>query len=507
MKKFLRALISLSTLYGFFIFIFIILSAVFNWKIYYIFVILAIMSIILSFIIAIKSNMRQEVKVSWIIFIIAFPGIGFLSFLIFSPKSNIKKNIINYCNDVDEHVNIKFKNINQHDFNNYNFSSTYKYISNTNKKPIINSNCNIYKNPQQYFLSLLRDLEKAKKYILFNFYIIKNGIILESINKILINKIKKGVKIYVIYDHAGSVYGFKDKTISKLKKMGIKIVKFQPLIFSMIKGTINNRNHRKDIIIDGKIGYLGGINIADEFANMGDHLGYVNDQQLKIEGEGVQLLETIFLKDWFQITKQDLKKELDLELYNNKEIIIKNNNNYLGLFDQNNIQNHGTSKNIYLDLITKAKKRIYISTPYFLPTQDIIDALIIAKKSGVDIKILIPGVSDKLFILDLSRKKCEILFNEQIEIYEFGHCFSHSKIAIFDDDTLVMGSTNLDQRSFYTDKQTMVVLKSTQECSKMLKNWDEILLLSNQWKFSILDKKAKTYRFLLNSMFLLSPLL
>lgn len=454
------------------------------------------------------SNRNSHAKMSWIITVYALPLVGVIIFIIFGQKYYYTRNQDYYLKKYESLYNCEDWTFSEQFLNSpHNKLENKQLICSTNwsKRPVYNNTkISILNNGVEKYTNLFEDLNNAQEYININYFILYDGIILEQITNILIEKSYQGVKIRIIYDHGGSFFTLIYDTIHKMKKAGILVKKFSSVSLPFIRGKNNYRNHRKDIIIDGKIAYTGGMNIGDNYAHLSSY-GLWRDTHLRLEGNAVRSMELIFMQDWYFITGEDLS--FDEKLLQTKPYSKRINNSIVQVIDDGPNIEETIQKDILIKFISSAKKRIWLSTPYLVLTQDLMIALSNAAKSNVDVRIVMPGLTDKLFVLDLSRSYYEALLKVGVKIYELNDTFNHSKTALFDDELFIVGTTNLDLRSFYQDYQTFIIVYDQSLTSKLEKNYLWDFEHSRLINLSPLKKKNWFYRlFFLTIMKIISPL-
>lgn len=257
------------------------------------------------------------------------------------------------------------------------------------------------------------------------------------------------------------------------KNRELLFINFLPVRLPFMTGNYNFRNHRKDIIIDGNIGYAGGVNLADNYIYLSAKYGFWRDTQIRIVGEAVKSIDLIFRQDWHFITGNIL--DISAE---KSEIKIKNNI-IVQVIDDGPITKETIQKDLFIKFISNAKKRVWISTPYLIPTSDLITALRNSAYSGVDVRLSLPGITDKFLSLDMSRTYYDSLIESGVKIYEYNNVFNHSKSGIFDDDITIIGSTNLDYRSLYSDHQTLVIVYDSKTNSDLSASFEKDFIHSS----------------------------
>ena len=347
------------------------------------------------------------------------------------------------------------------------------------------SNCPIYENTYNEYLTpgevkfekLVEELKKAKHFIFLEYFIIEEGIMWNTILEILKEKAKEGVDVRVIYDDVGCVMKLPYKYGDKLEKYGIKCRVFNPFI-PIFTNRLNNRDHRKIAVIDGYVGFMGGINLADEYINAFEKYGHWKDAAILLKGEAVFNLTVMFLTMWDFINNSDddyLKYRP--ENFTNEKYLSKG---YVQPFDDSPLVNEPIGETVYLNLINKAKKYIYINTPYLIIDNEMATALKIAAKSGVDVRIVTPHIPDKWFVHAVTRSYYQSFIKDNIKIYEYTPGFMHSKTFVVDDEYAVVGSINLDFRSLYLHFECGAWLYKTDSVLKLKEDFLDTLELCQQ---------------------------
>lgn len=512
MKNWLKIILSMIFLFGMAIMGLLVVVIIFNVKFLYIFLGIVIIDLIFSFFFFF-SKRRYEVKFSWIIFINFVPFIGLCSYVFFGRKyhySNKKSLLYNHLNKLEYDTYCK-KNktcLIKYTAPNQKFGNVVELLMRHANKPLYQNNkIKIITNGTRVFKSLLTDLQQAQQYILLTYFIVADGELFESFLAVLKERIAAGVRVYMIYDHVGSYFKISKKSIKKLIKAGVRVHKYLPIITPFISGNANYRNHRKDVIIDGLIGYTGGINLADLYADKSWKFGIFHDTQVRIEGEAVRGLEVIFADDWFFATKRhEIIRDLEPAILAPKQYNMKGKS-HLQIVNHSPSIDHSITKDLYISLINKARKRVWLSTPYFIPPDDLIQALILAARAGVDVRLTIPGLTDKIFVLDITKSYCKPLFASGVKIYEMNNTFGHNKIAIFDDDIAVIGTCNLDYRSFFSDHQTTAVIYDPEVVASFIPRWEWDYEHSILWQEWPIKYKPLSYRVLLTCLKLVAPIL
>ena len=431
------------------------------------------LSIIIVFII-INNKSNPSYKIAWIVPVMIFPIFGGLFYLLYggnklSTREKLKMVIqnIEMTNSLKQDDEI-IKKIGDKSIYAKNQS---EYILNYAKCPVYNNTETTYfKIGEEKFEALLRELKKAEKFIFLEYFIIQEGKMFNSILEILEEKAKQGVDVRLIYDDVGCIVTLPHNYKNTLEAKGIKCRVFNP-IKPFFTRRLNNRDHRKIVVIDGDVGFTGGINLADEYINEYEKHGYWKDAGIMLKGDAVWNLTVMFLSMWDYIDN----KEEDYIKFKPSKNKYYNSKGYVQPFDDSPLINEPLGETVYLNLINKAKDYIYINTPYLIIDNEMATALKIAAKSGVDIKIVTPYIPDKKFVHAVTKSYYESFIKDGIEIYEFTPGFMHAKTFVVDDEYGVVGSINLDFRSLYLHYECGVWLYKTDSIKSMKDDYLETL--------------------------------
>ena len=405
-----------------------------------------------------------QYKIPWILFIMFVPVLGICVYAFWGNNRIRRKkqieikeieNNTNYLFDGSFEIDAKIKNNDKLVYN------MLQYIQNITSYPVCsNVSSKYYDVGEKLFEDLIEDIKSAKKYIFMEFFIIDKGKLSDEVFSILKKKVKEGVEVKIIYDSFGCLGKFKKKMREDLINAGVEVRVFNPLSV-LINSYLNNRLHRKIIAIDGNISYTGGINLADEYANIKERFGHWKDVGIRFEGEVSWNFTLMFLRDLDFITK---KGKIDYDKY--KAISRENIKNDEGkgiavaLSDgPNNRKN--PIETIYMQIINTASDYVYITTPYFAISEPMLTALLNASRSGVDIRIILPHIPDKKVVQMATRSYYEVLLSAGIKVYEYEPGFIHSKTFVSDDKIAVVGSANMDYRSMNLDYECISMIYKT----------------------------------------------
>ena len=397
--------------------------------------------------------MNPAYKIAWIIPIMLFPILGGLFYLFFGgnrmgKKTKVKmESILGKMTENlkdDGHV---LEMIRQQSVEAANQS---RYIGKySNYPPYCNEYAEYLSSGEEKFKKLKEELKKAEHFIFLEYFIIEEGIMWNSILEILIEKVNEGLDVRVIYDDAGSMttlpYGYNQK----LEKLGIQCCVFNPMI-PVISKKLNHRDHRKICIIDGHTGFTGGINLADEYINEYEKHGHWKDAAIMVKGQAVWSLTVMFLSMWDYLrgTSTDEKQYPSCREFWDSDAD-QLNDGFVQPFADSPLDQESVGEGVYLNFINKAKRYVYITTPYLIIDNEMITALCMAAKNGVDVRIITPYHYDKWFVHSVSRSYYNTLIASGVRIYEYLPGFIHSKTCVADDEYGLVGTINMDYRSLY----------------------------------------------------------
>ncbi len=326
-----------------------------------------------------------------------------------------------------------------------------------------------------FFKALLAELETAEKYIFLEFFIVQEGVMWNSILDILTKKAAQGVEVRVMYDDIGCFMLLPSDYCAELARRGIQAQLFNPLK-TAVAVNLNNRDHRKIVSIDGRTAFTGGINLADEYINLIEKHGVWKDAGVKLTGSAAWSLTLLFLEMWelgksmAAKTPAAVSREQFLPFFP-QQAQGKSKSGYAIPYGDSPMDDENTGEHVYMQLITAAKNYIYITTPYLILDDSVISALILAAKSGVDVRIITPHIADKWFVHVTTRSFYRELIAGGIKIYEFTDGFIHAKTLVSDDDAAVVGTTNFDFRSLYLHFECGVILYGTLAAAAVKKDF------------------------------------
>ncbi|MFA5658446.1 MAG: cardiolipin synthase, partial [Oscillospiraceae bacterium] len=423
-----------------------ILSIYFNSTFVYFYYVMLIISLLLIIAI-VNDDTNPTFKIAWMIPMLILPIFGAPLYLVLG-RHKVSNRIIKKLTEtnlsvkrilpLDDEICDEIKAMDKSVF------KQFLYIFNTAASPVYkNTQTQFLPSGENFFKSLLIELEKAERFIFLEYFIIAKGKMWDSVLGILKRKAAQGVEVRLIYDDMGTIQLLEKSYPKYLNSLGIKTGIFNPFHASL-DSFLNYRDHRKITVIDGNVGFTGGINLADEYINEVKRFGHWQDSSIMIKGDAVSRLTTMFLQLWYFI---DSEAEQIYEPYLNT--VSYESDGFVQPFSDSPMSGHLTGELAYMNMINNAKKYIYITTPYLILDNEMLTALRLAVECGVKIHIITPHIPDKSYVHSVSRANYLPLLKSGIRIYEYTPGFIHSKTIVCDEELAIVGTTNFDFRSLY----------------------------------------------------------
>lgn len=440
---------------------------------------------------------RSPVKtISWILVLVLLPFLGIILYIYFGRnyrkmKIFTKKELIDAASFHKVTARYELDVDKLHQFTSQRVCSKMnlmKLLYNNSKASLtINNQVKVMNNGQDTFDRIIEAISAARHHIHLEYYIIEDDGIGNQIKDLLIQKVREGVEVRLIYDDLGS-WSLSKKYLSDLQQAGVQLYSFMPVRSYRFSNKINYRNHRKILVIDSMIGFVGGVNIADRYLKGRNNSGFWRDTHLMIQGDAVLSLQAIFAMDWYFMSAQLLNDEL----YFIKHPV--EGNVLMQIAASGPDSDWSSIMQTFFAAIATAKDSVYISTPYFLPNESIMVALRTAALSGVDVRILLPDQNDSYFTNWGSRSYLVDLLEAGIKVYFYTKGFTHSKLMMVDDVFCTVGTSNMDIRSFDQNFEVNALIYDI-TTSKILKEafFEDLkhsyeLSLENHLKRSAYDK-------------------
>ena len=377
----------------------------------------------------------------------------------------------------------------------------FRYISDSAGFPVYrNTGFDYYGLGEQGYPEMLEALRSAKRFIFLEYFIIEEGEMWNGILGILEEKAKAGLDVRVMYDDMGSFGTLPLSYAKKLEEKGIRCLPFNR-INPVLGIVMNHRDHRKIMVIDGTIAFSGGVNLADEYINAKQKYGHWKDNIIRVTGEAVWSFTVMFLTHWNALRPEDE----DFGVFHAKALPGEVDG-YIAAYGETPLDNENTAQNIYVNILNQATRYCYIMTPYLIIDTELINALILAAKRGVDVRILTPGIPDKKLVWRITRSYYRQLIQGGVRIFEYTPGFVHAKVFVADDCVATVGTVNLDYRSLYLHFENGTYLYGSKKTADIKRDWTEAAAVSRE----ITEKEAANdplSEFLLSVLRVFAPLL
>ncbi|MGL4451721.1 MAG: cardiolipin synthase [Sarcina sp.] len=511
MNKILKFLFSRMVIVGVLILLQLTILIYAIWELSESFVYLYVFFVALSVIVVIyivSRNDNPSYKLAWTIPVLLVPVFGGLFYLIFGGNKTSKKFRKKIELAYKKHESLTPKNeklILEVEREDKQIANQMKYIDEYAKYPPYVNTITKYLSPgEEFFEYHLKELKKAKKYIFLEYFIVEEGYMWNETLKVLEEKVKQGVEVRVMYDDMGCLQTLPYKYEEILRKKGIKCVVFNPFL-PLLSLRMNNRDHRKITIIDGHTGFTGGINLADEYINKINKFGHWKDSALYLKGDAVWSLTLMFLQAWnFDNPNAENYKEFKPQVHHDRKF---ESDGYVQPYGDSPLDGETVGENVYLNIINKAKDYVYITTPYLIVDNELVTALTLAAKSGVDVRIITPHIQDKWYAHIVTRAYYAHLIESGVKIYEYTTGFIHSKTFVSDDVIGTVGTINMDYRSLYLHFECGVYLYKTKSVTEIKEDFFNTLEISQRFTLEDCNKIKWSNRIVRSILRVFAPLL
>ncbi|MDD3942619.1 MAG: cardiolipin synthase [Sphaerochaetaceae bacterium] len=390
-------------------------------------------------------------KLSWILVILVAPIFGVPFYMLFGNKRlgrRVARQMAKYQEHYEKEMRTVLPEPGAHvreELSRYsaNLCRQADYIRNLTGAPAWDkTSVEYYPLGEQAFSSILDEVAKATRFILFEYFIVEEGEMWSAMLSLLKRKLDEGVTIRIMYDDLGSIQTLPNGYEKRLAAMGFKVGVFNR-IKPHLNAKLNYRDHRKILIIDGDVGFTGGINFADEYINRKIRYGHWKDTTVMLKGDAVWNLTLMFFQQWMFTTGEDI----DLTEYTPR--VSYRSDGYVQPFGDSPLDGENIAENAYIQIINHAKDYVWITTPYLIMDTQMSNALCVAAQSGVDVRIITPNFPDKWYVHPVTRSNYLPLLSAGVRIFEYTPGFMHAKMFVSDDEVSIVGTTNMDYRSFY----------------------------------------------------------
>lgn len=446
---------------------------------------------------------------TWIVILVLVPPVGFILYAMFG-RSIAKKNMFRVKEKEDKVIKDKILESyveiesNLDPYLDENKDIIYTLANSNNAHFTADNDVDIYPESNMFFNSLLEELKKAEEYINIQFYIFKDDRIGKEIIEILKEKAQSGVEVRLLYDAVGG-RNLSRKAVKEMKEAGVQVANFFPSFLNIINFNINFRNHRKIVVIDGKVGFVGGFNVGDEYLGRDPKFGEWRDTHIRLTGSCVIDLSMRFLLDWRYTTKENL----DLAKYFTKKREKSTGNVGIQIVSSGpDITELDEIKYGYMKMIQKARDYVYIQSPYLILDKTLMETLKVACLSGVDVRIMIPSKPDHPFVYWASYSYAGELLNYGAKIYTYGgDAFLHAKTIVYDDSVASIGTANMDIRSFELNFEVNAFIYSEEKAREQRMIFERDIENSREITREIYESRSTYIKIKESISRLLSPVL
>ncbi len=436
---------------------------------------ISLLTTVLSVVVVLRLNGKHTnsaMKMPWIMLILAFPVMGLCMYLLFemlgdpgvgkrlrTVRERMKDAIPHNTEDVL--TNLEMRDLSA--------ANQFRYLWKGSRWPVYeNTRVDYFAESVDAHKVMKEELEKARKFIFMEYFIVEDSSSFRELEEILVRKAKEGVEVRLMYDDIGSV-GYVNMAFAKrLNDEGIRCYPFNPAL-PFLNLFMNHRDHRKITVIDGKVGFTGGYNLADAYFDRAHPYGKWKDTGLRLEGEAVRSLTAAFLELWGVQSreKEDYGKYLNI-------VHSVPSKGFVQPYADNPLGEERLAEDVYLNLISQANKSLYFITPYLIITDELSRALQLAARRGVDVRIITPGVPDKKTVYAVTRSYYAGLARQGVRIYEYTPGFCHAKQCICDGRIVSIGTSNLDYRSLYHHFENNVLISGCEAVEDIAKDFEEL---------------------------------
>ncbi len=450
-------------------------------------------------------DMNAGFKLPWIIAILAFPVLGLCLYFLFG-RPGATKHMRQHFEKIDADLegtlvqdeNV-LKNLEATDFA---VANQARYLWKCAGYPAWqNTDVEFHKTAEEGLEAQKRELRKAKKFIFMEYHAIEESSAFLELKEILVQKAKEGVEVRVFYDDVGSFVFINKDFIKRMEAVGIQCRVFNPM-HPFLNIFMNNRDHRKITVIDGKVGFTGGYNLAEEYFNRTHPYGYWKDTGIMLTGDAVRNLTVMFLEMWNAVRKTDM----DYDNYLPKVEYTAKEQGFVQPYADSPLDHETTGENVYMNLIKNAKHEIFFTTPYLIITDEMSRELRMAARRGVDVRIVTPGIPDKKMVYQMTRSYYSELARNGVRIYEYTPGFIHAKQCVCDGESATVGTINMDYRSLYLHFENGVLMYHYDAVAEIRKDFEDIFAASTEVTEKYNGRKSVLARMGRGVLRLFSPL-
>ena len=470
--------------------------------VHWVFLVIYVVIVIMVMVRVLMDNRQPAKTMAWMLVLTFIPMLGIILYFFFGQTTRKERKIWQYSMDqLTKHSMLEFVEQKRLHLP-HEYRELINLFMNQNwVLPFKNNETEIYISGYEFFPSLLMEIGKAEHHIHLDTFIIASDPLGQIVADALIDKARQGVEVRVIYDDVGS-WKTKNRFFDRMRAEGIKVYAFMPVRFPIFTSKVNYRNHRKICVIDGEVGFIGGMNIANRYVKGIKKLVW-RDTHVKITGAAVYGLQRAFLVDWFFVSRELITDHVYYPISK-----VAENDSLIQIVTSSPTSLWPEIEQGYVRVLTSAKQYVYMETPYFLPTDPILFAMRTAALSGVDVRLMIPYETDTKIVEWASRTYVLATVKAGVKVYLYKAGFNHSKLLVADDSIATIGSTNVDFRSFENDFEANAFFYDKKIALKV----KDIFLKDQEESVALEDVRNLTHRSFLQRLWesmvrLLSPLL
>ncbi len=427
--------------------------------------------VFLTYLLNTRSN--PSIKLTWCIIIALVPVFGVLLYLFITfdlghrTEQRVLQGVVAECAPLMDQPQELTDRLHREEPG---FWPLARYLREVNGYPVYeNTDAVYFPQGEDKYEAMLRELEKAEKFIFLEYFIVEEGEMWDSVVQILARKAAQGVDVRVLYDGTCSLLRLPASYPKKLRALGLQCKIFAP-IRPFISTSYNNRDHRKILVVDGKVGFTGGVNLADEYINRREKFGHWKDASVLLRGDAVRSLTVMFLRLWNATERQRVYEPYLLPLAASDGA---SRQGYVIPFGDSPMDDEQTGEMVYMDMLNTARDYVYIMTPYLILDNEMLTALTFAARRGIDVRLILPGIPDKKYANLLAKSHYKVLTEAGVRIYEYAPGFIHSKVFVSDDAKAVVGTINLDYRSLYLHFECAAYFYKSPIVGDVLRDFEE----------------------------------
>ena len=469
----------------------------------------SVLGIVVSVLVFIRDD-ASEYKLSWILLIMVVPFFGASMYFIFGNK---KKGIIQekrmrkYQEMRAKHLIDAYpKALDADEILSEEDAKLSRYVSGLSESRVFgNTSVEYYPLGDPCFQVYVRELEKARKFIFMEYFIYQEGVFWNAVLDILKRKVSEGVEVLLMYDDMGSINTLPRKYYKTLRSYGIKAVAFNP-VRPRLNPKLNYRDHRKVCIIDGNVAISGGLNLADEYINRSIRFGHWKDNSFILRGDGVWNYTFMFLQLWSYSAPEEYHVD-DFTPYMPSDTSSVRGDGFIQSFGDSPLEEFTVAENVYISIINSAHRYVWISSPYLILDSSMANALILASRSGVDVRIITPSIPDKKPVYAHTRANYRRLLANGVRIFEYVPGFIHSKMFVVDDKTAIVGTANMDFRSFFLHFESGTIFYGGKTVDAVIADFNDTFDLCKEITFKEFEARPWGQKVLAQMSKIVTPML